>query len=151
MPSGRKTAAATVTRSRPGRQWQAALQPSAPDARRGLSNGRRPTACSPSERAKHALPVADPPDRTSRARWEKEDPDFEAAPRLGMFGLAPEGITVQTATSYCDWHLIPDTNQMEAGRHAVLAPLAVTGGRCLPRRSRGQPPAAPGPNASASP
>ena len=50
--------------------------------------------------------------------WEKEDPDFEAAPRLGMFGLAPEAIAGQTATSYCDWHLIPDTNQMEAGRHA---------------------------------
>src|ERR1700683_1180485 len=83
--------------------------------------------------------------------WEKEDPDFEAAPRLGMFGLAPEAIAVQTATSYCDWHLIPDTNQMEAGRHAVLAPLAITGGRCPPRRSRGQLPAAPGPNASASP
>ena len=24
--------------------------------------------------------------------WEKEDPDFDAAPRLGMFGLAPEAI-----------------------------------------------------------
>ena len=79
--------------------------------------------------------------------WEKEHPESGAAPRLGMFGLAAEAIAGQTATSYRDWHLIPDTNQMEAGRHAVLAPLAATGGRCLPRRSGGQPPAAPGPNA----